>query len=49
MTGNKNSKRIDKKAILQRVLMATQSLVVYRELQELPVWQGIKGAFIRGY
>jgi len=42
MTGNKNSKRIDKKAILQRVLMATQSLVVYRELQELPVWQGLR-------
>lgn len=46
MTDRKDSKRIDKKNIedtLQKVLMATRSLIIYRELQELPAWQHFMG------
>lgn len=45
MVNNMDSKTIDKKAVedvLQKAFMATQSLVVYRELQELPVWQRLR-------
>lgn len=44
MLDKREIKRIDEKAIedtLQRILLATRSLVMYRELEKLPVWQSL--------